>query len=405
MKKFLVSVLIFTAILTMSGYAESSPGTTAVTMTATAVLAGAAGTRATGTATLTVPDHTKSPSGTSTIAMTATPSGTSTIAMTATPSGTSTIAMTETSSSTPTITMTPTAVFTGAVWTQAAGKAGFSGRAWPGSIVYDNKMWVIAGGISAMNDVWNSNDGTTWTQVTHTAGFSARYSFASLAYNGRMWVIGGFSKLVNLSDVWSSADGVTWTQVTPTAGFKGRLGPGSLVYNNRMWVIGGLTHNAFVNDVWSSGDGAAWTQAVHTAGFSARYAFGSVVYNNKMWVIGGETDEGDNIILANDVWSSEDGVSWTQVTGTAEFSGRCELGSLVYDNKMWVIGGETDIKKSITAGDAWCSIDGKTWTQVSGAAWSGGRCKLGSLVYNDKMWVIGGWNSSSGYLNDVWWLQ
>lgn len=65
-----------------------------------------------------------------------------------------------------------------------------------------------------------------------------------------------------------------------------------------MWVIGGRDSPVY-NDVWSSSDGIIWTQATAAAAFSARYLHSSVVFDNKMWVIGG--DGGGR---KNDVWSS-----------------------------------------------------------------------------------------------------
>ena len=37
-----------------------------------------------------------------------------------------------------------------------------------------------------------------------------------------------------------------------------------------------------------------------------------------------------------------DGVSWTQATDAAPFSGRWDHTSAVFDDRLWVIGGVTD---------------------------------------------------------------
>ena len=73
-----------------------------------------------------------------------------------------------------------------------------------------------------------------------------------------------------------------------------------------MWVIGGVSENGYLSDVWSSSDGVNWTQVTATAQFGSRSGHTSVVFNNKMWVIGGAkyTD------LNHDAWYSEDGVDW-----------------------------------------------------------------------------------------------
>src|SRR5208337_1232019 len=115
-----------------------------------------------------------------------------------------------------------------------------------------------------------SNPGVYWTDATMIAGFPARYGHTSVVFNNKMWVIAGYNGGVPLNDIWSSSDGATWTQVTGTTIFPARYQHTSILYNNQMWVIGGTDNVNFYRDVWSSSDGATWTQVTGTAGFSGR---------------------------------------------------------------------------------------------------------------------------------------
>ena len=76
-----------------------------------------------------------------------------------------------------------------------------------------------------------------------------------------------------------------------------------------------------------------WEQATDDANWSARLYHTSLVYDNKMWVLGGHSGS-----FKNDVWYSTDGRNWIQATDDAGWSGREFHTSLVYDNKMWVLG-------------------------------------------------------------------
>ena len=112
--------------------------------------------------------------------------------------------------------------------------------------------------------------------------------------------------------------------------------------------------------VFVGGIGSNWQQATASADWSARNGHTSLIYDNKMWVIGG--NDGTNRF--NDVWYSTDGINWEQATDDAAWSARQNHTSLVYDNKMWVLGG---------AGkrDVWYSTDGINWEQATDdAAWS-----------------------------------
>ena len=135
-----------------------------------------------------------------------------------------------------------------------------------------------------------------------------------------------------------------------------------------------------------------WTQATDSAQWSARYYHTSVVFDNKMWVIGGY-DGG----LRNDVWYSTNGVNWTQATANAQWSGRYYHTSVVFDNKMWVMGGYGPSYRN----DVWYSSDGVNWTQATANAGWSARCFHTSVVFDNKMWVMGGWDAS-GFRNDVW---
>ena len=145
------------------------------------------------------------------------------------------------------------------------------------------------------------------------------------------------------------------------------------------------------NAVFVGGIGSFWQQTTRSASWAARNFHTSLVYDNKMWVLGGFTDS-----RKNDVWDSTNGINWREVTATADWSGRSSHASLVYDNKMWVLGGYDGSRKN----DVWYSTDGINWQQATGsAAWSA-RNRHTSLTFDNKMWVLGGFDSESK--NDVW---
>jgi hypothetical protein len=139
-----------------------------------------------------------------------------------------------------------------------------------------------------------------------------------------------------------------------------------------------------------------WTLATDTATWSGRFFHTSVVFDNKIWVIGGYDGSGSP---RKDVWYSSDGINWTLATDTAPWSGRYIHTSVVFDNKIWVIGGLDDnwsLKK-----DVWYSSDGINWTEAtSSAPWSE-RYGHTSVVFDNKIWVIGG-NDGNNFLKDVW---
>lgn len=146
---------------------------------------------------------------------------------------------------------------------------------------------------------------------------------------------------------------------------------------------------------------SALKQATSNAGFTNRYSHTSVVFDNKMWVIGGYfngTIGGFTIrTKLNDVWYSNNGSQWDQATSNAAFSKRKDHSSVVFDNKIWVIGGFDTTNKN----DVWYSSDGVNWIEATSNANFSARRYHSTVVFDNKIWLIGG-NKGAGALNDVW---
>jgi hypothetical protein len=289
--------------------------------------------------------------------------------------------------------------------------AAFRSRMYQSGVVFNNKMWLFGGvGIAqetpritftSLNDVWVSENGKTWTKTTSTV--PARSGHSMVVFNEKLWLIGGYASSWGTykNDVWCSSDGVSWTCVRDSAAFSPRIFHSSVVFNNKMWVIGGLTRISPMSDVWSSIDGVIWEKALEAseaAGFPARCYHSSLVYADKLWVIGGR-DTGYNPI--NDVWCSSDGATWTKATAGADFSPRQGHTGLVYDKKIWVIGGY-GFDSYDMAKDIWNSADGATWIQAEDSIHFAPRAFHSSVVFKNRMWVIAGKTGNTTLANDVW---
>jgi len=284
-------------------------------------------------------------------------------------------------------------------WQEVTAAAGFSARRNHTSLIYDDKFWVISGFTTGNeNDVWSSPDGITWTQAARTAVFPVRRVAASVVFDGKMWTIGGLGASP-LADVWSSTDGATWTESTTIGSqFSARYGHTLVVFDDgggdKMWLIGGWDDDTgYQDDVWSSPDGINWTEETATAGFTARNGHSCVVLNSKMWVIGG--DAGGS--TSDEVWSSPDGINWTESTAIgSKFLARSAHTSVVLNSKMWVIGGGG----ATLYDDIWSSPDGINWIEETETAGFSARSGHTSVVSMSQLWVISGIDSV--VLDDVW---
>jgi hypothetical protein len=257
------------------------------------------------------------------------------------------------------------------------------------------------------NDVWSSTDGGTWTLATAAAPWSARFGHTSVVFNARLWVLGGQGPgyPAPYSDVWSSADGVNWTLETAAAPWGARCWHTSVVFNNRIWVICGMTTqgSTYLGEVWSSPDGVNWTLETASPPWYSTYLHTSVVYNNRIWIIGGGQSFG-----SSQVWSSADGVNWTLEIWSAPWADRLMHSCVVYEGRIWMFGGTTYTSLTLPPiffSDVWTSSDGINWTQETAAAQWTARRGHRAAVFNNRIYLGGGADTLYFCRNDVWYYE
>ena len=89
--------------------------------------------------------------------------------------------------------------------------------------------------------------------------------------------------------------------------------------------------------MWSSPDGRQWAKETDRAAWPARIWFSSLVYKDRMWLLGGWSNKPSK--NWNDVWYSSDGKEWKQLVTRRVWSPRHEQSAYVFDGKIWITGG------------------------------------------------------------------
>ena len=279
-------------------------------------------------------------------------------------------------------------------WTRVSAGASWAARNDFGLYSFSGQLWVVAGNFfsSSSPDVWTSStDGTTWTEVTTLGSSWQGGNFGTAVHNGALWVI----QEGRNNGLYKSVDGVNWTEASNLSrnSFGGIR---SVVFNNHLYTTGGFTSG--MNVIYRTLTGVRWEIVTTTPQFPARKSHGAVVFQNKIWVMGGV--DGDTFF--NDIWSSFDGRNWTS-HGNAPWVARSGFATAVYDNKIWVIGGNTG---SVFLNDVWWSSNGADWTQLpTGASHWSARVGLRATVFNNQLYMMGGINGVDFNLNDVWRLD
>lgn len=142
---------------------------------------------------------------------------------------------------------------------------------------------------------------------------------------------------------------------------------------------------------------------IGTGRWAGRSSGKLVNFKDRMWMIGGKPVSSNEPV--NDIWSSQDGNTWVEQLADAPFEARQGHGVVEFDNKLWVVGGWDS---NTSYGDVWSSEDGVNWILVSAAENFGLRYDHALLAHDNKMWLIGGrevTDSGSALSSDVWYTE
>lgn len=318
-------------------------------------------------------------------------------------------------------------------WTQVTPKAAFAPRDGAGALVFRGRMWLLGGWNPGdkrhfpricNNEVWSSPDGAAWTLVKPntfldatfdaTRDWEGRHTGGYVVYRDKMWLVGGDANQGHYqSDVWSSADGAAWTLVNKDrpVPWGPRALHHTLVFRDKIWVLGGQTMPAFgggeerfYRDIWTTSDGVEWNEVkpVEPHWSPRGMIEGSVVLGDRIWILGGgtyDTPTTPKRNYYNDVWSSADGIHWTQHTAAAPWPPRQYHEVAAYDGRMWVAEGYNG-NAGGNRKDVWYSSDGVNWYEVPNTPWAP-RHAASIYVHAGALWIVAGNNMQS----DVWKLQ
>ncbi len=315
-------------------------------------------------------------------------------------------------------------------WNRVIAEAQWGPFGFTNGAYFDGKLWMFGYTNSSFGAptvaTFNSTDGVNWTAVDarddeynhpeEEEGYPVPGTRrpAIVSHNGSLYLIAGYLNGRADADgntpfnnptnrIWSSSDGISWTSTTPVDGFSTRERAKAVVLGGKIYLIGGNGAGSFgalgapKHDVWSSTDGVAWTEEVTNAAFDPRTDPSVFVYDGKIWVTGGKAANGTYL---SDIWTSTDGMNWTEVTTESEFPGRMGHTTTIVGDKMFVIGGESlnESMEVVQNNDMWLSEDdGVNWRLVTDEdpfAIPGtfiGRSNHSTFMDSeDNIWILGG---------------
>jgi hypothetical protein len=217
--------------------------------------------------------------------------------------------------------------------------------------------------------------------------------------------------------------------------------PNAIVtYGGYHWILGGWSNFGgddwhSYTDVWKSSDGVRWSLVNQAPPYTHYSSF--LEWRDRIWVIGPSSFSSEDgidwwpelidapvlnrtivfrgsllSISGATVVTTDDGRQWTTLTETAPWGNdRVQPTVLVYQDKIWVMGGTGGTSDAeVFFNDVWVSDDGATWNLVNAYSDWTPRLWTSGVVLDDKIFVINGlsqieWPDDWGNTAEIWFTE
>lgn len=189
-----------------------------------------------------------------------------------------------------------------------------------------------------------------------------------------------------------------------------------VVLGDKMAIFGpvvsgqGVIGSSYYRSLWFTEDGDSWVKVHGRIGpLDTPYVprgMDSCVYKNRIWGL-----SFNEVTEVGKLFSIDNDVSVNSSPLPPEMGYREDEAFLAHSGKLVLIGGFTRrasggaIPPYYCTNDVWTSVNGVDWTRELVAAPFSPRRTHTAVSFNDRIWVIGGWNSGPGLhpaRDDVW---
>lgn len=212
----------------------------------------------------------------------------------------------------------------------------------------------------------------TWTQVLDSAAWKKSYNFQMFSVRDTLWTF-------HPDGNWHSVDGGQWTKSPLPNAISNLAFLDYVLFNNAIYGLGHFEGNIetfiFKNEIYKTTDFKKWKTLSTNSNLPKRFFYHPFVFDDKIWIIGGE-DKTDKYA---DIWNSTDGIQWIKQKDNLNFGKRSGSQIVTLKNKLYLLDN-----------DVWSSTDGLTWELVTSEIVKGEQIfGYNALVYDEKIWLLG----------------
>ncbi len=250
----------------------------------------------------------------------------------------------------------------------------------PGLCLILGLCWVACTGpASRQHRVLKNQDkasaeltGYTWNKLTDSAQWARSYNYQMISLRDTLWVF-------HPAGIWFTTDAAEW-HPSPLPNAIGNLAfLDYIAWKDAVYGLGYLEGNieryTFTSAVFRTREMHHWDTVASISQLPERFFYHPFIFDNQIWIIGGEDRNGKYA----DIWQSPDGIQWAQKGNRLPFGERSNSQIVALNDSLYLLNN-----------DVWSSSDGLHWHLVTEEIVPGEQVfGYTALVFDRKIWLLG----------------
>ena len=211
-----------------------------------------------------------------------------------------------------------------------------------------------------------------WTKLLDSADWKKNYNFQMFSNRDTLWTF-------HPDGNWFSTNGINWTKSQLPNSIYNLAFLDYVQFNQTVIGLGHFEGNieqfTFKPEIYKTSDFKNWVTISNHSNLPKRFFYHPFVFDNKIWIVGGE----DKQTKYSDIWNSPDGINWTKQKENLPFGKRSGSQIVFLNGKLYLL--DNDVQNS---------RDGLNWQKVTDEIVKGEQIfGYSAQVFDNKIWLLG----------------